>query len=131
MEADVMAAALARLRTRATVIDRVSASVASDDGVVEHVTDVVRWLTDATLVEVRALARDGWSGEEAIEVARALAEDDPEIQEVVRHVRRTDGELLVEIDGAAASAWLRAHRPDLARRLDDVLEDDEEEDGED
>jgi hypothetical protein len=131
MEADVMAAALARLRTRATGIDRVSASVASDDGVVEHVTDVVRWLTDATLVEVRALARDGWSGEEAIEVARALAEDDPEIHEVVRHVRRTEGELLVEIDGAAASAWLRAHRPDLAHRLDDVLEDDEEEDGED
>ena len=123
IEAEVMAAALARLRSRSATVDRVTASVATDDGVVEHVTDIVPWLTDATTVEVRALARDGWSGEEAIEVARALAEDDPEIAQVVRHARRNEAELVVEIDGRAASAWLRAHRPELADRLDELLDD--------
>jgi hypothetical protein len=108
----------------------VEASIASDDGVVEHVTDVVPWLQDATLVELRSLAREGWTGEQALEVARALAEADPEIGEVVRHARRSESELMVEIDPEAASAWLRVHRPDVARRLDDVLEDDEDE-GED
>ncbi|MGZ8377413.1 MAG: hypothetical protein ACXW0Z_09235 [Gemmatirosa sp.] len=123
VEAEAMTAALARLRARHTTVQHVEASIASDDGVVEHVADVVPWLAEASTVEIRALARDGWAGEEAIEVARAMADDDPEIAEVVRHARRTEGELVVEIDGRAASAWLRANRPDLARKLDDVLED--------
>jgi hypothetical protein len=123
VEAEAMAAALARLRARHTTVQHVEASIASDDGVVEHVADVIPWLAEASTVEVRALARDGWAGEEAIEVARAMADDDPEIAEVVRHVRRTEGELVVEIDGRAASQWLRANRPDLAERLDDLLDD--------
>ncbi|GLC23615.1 hypothetical protein [Roseisolibacter agri] len=126
VEAEVMAAALARLKARAHAVERVDASVASDDGVVEHIADVVPWLSEATVAEVRALARDGWAGEEAIEVARVLSADDPEINEVVRHARRTESELVVEIDGRAASAWLRANRPDIADRLDELLEDDEE-----
>jgi hypothetical protein len=126
VEAEVMAAALARLRARHATVQHVEASIASDDGVVEHVADVVPWLAEASTVEVRALARDGWAGDEAIEVARALAADDPEIAEVVRHVRRTEGELVVEIDGRAASAWLRANRPELAERLDDLLDDPDE-----
>jgi hypothetical protein len=123
VEAEVMAAALARLRARRSAVQHVEATISSDDGVVEHVADVVPWLADASTVELRALARDGWTGDEAIEMARAMADDDPEIAEVVRHVRRTEGELIVEIDGRAASAWLRANRPELAERLDDLLDD--------
>lgn len=123
VEAEVMAAALARLRARAAGVSHVEASIASDDGVVEHVADIIPWLAEASVVEVRALARDGWAGDEAIEVARALAAEDPEVAEVVRHARRTEGELVVEIDGRAASLWLRANRPELAERLDDLLEE--------
>jgi hypothetical protein len=122
VEPEAMAAALARLRARRRAPERVAATVASDDGVVEHVTDVTPWLAEASAAEVRALAGDGWTGEEATEVARALAGDDPEVAEVVRHARRSESELLVEIDGRAASAWLRANRPDLADTLDDLLD---------
>ncbi len=122
VEPQAMAAALERLRARRQAPARVDATVASDDGVVEHVADVTEWLASASAAELRALAAEGWAGEEAIEVARALAAEDPEVAEVVRHARRTEGELVVEIDGRAAGAWLRANRPTLADALDDLLD---------
>ncbi|MDF1504125.1 hypothetical protein PYV61_14290, partial [Roseisolibacter sp. H3M3-2] len=122
VEPEAMAAALERLRARRHAPQHVEATVASDDGVVEHVADVASWLADATVREIRALAAEGWAGEEAIEVARTLAGDDPEIAEVVRHARRTEGELIVEIDARAAGAWLRANRPDVAEELEELLD---------
>lgn len=118
LDAEVSAAALARLSARArAAAERVSATVATDDGVLETVVDIVSWLSEASERELRALIADRWRGEEAAEVARVLAEDDPEVDEVVRQARRTDAELVVEIDGGAAAAWLAHHRPGLAERL--------------
>ena len=131
---DAMAAALARLRARRAAdvaTSRVPATVATDDGVVEHVADVASWLATATERELRLLAADAWGGSEGVELARALAGDDPEIAEVVRHARRSDSELVVEVDARAAAAWLRAHRPEVADRLDGLLGEEGDEAGED
>jgi hypothetical protein len=122
---DAMQAALARLQARRAddvTASRVPATIASDDGVVEHVADVASWLATATERELRMLAADAWGGTEAVELAEALAADDPEVAEVVRHARRADCELVVEVDARAATAWLHQHRPDVADRLDDLLD---------
>jgi hypothetical protein len=95
--------------------------VASDDGVAEHVADAAAWLADASEQELRAVARGGWSGDCALEVALAVAEDDPEALDVVQVARRHEAELVVEIDARAAVAWLARHRPDAARRLGAAL----------
>ena len=117
-DAEVNAAALARLSARAAAaVERVTASVATDDGVLDTVVDIVPWLADASEQELRALVTDRWRGEEAAELARALAEEDPEVEEVVRQARRMEAELVVEIDATAAAAWLAQHRPALAERL--------------
>ncbi len=114
--------ALDRLRARTSAAhERVSMLIASDDGEAEHVTDVAGWLAEASEQELRALARGGWSGDAAVEVAHALAEDDPEARDVVQAARRHEAELVVEIDARAAVAWLTAHRPDAARRLAPLL----------
>ncbi len=114
--------ALDRLRARTSAAhERVSMLIASDDGAAEHVTDVAGWLAEASEQELRALARGGWSGDAAVEVAHAFAEDDPEARDVVQTARRHEAELVVEIDARAAVAWLTAHRPDVARRLAPLL----------
>lgn len=112
-------AALERLRARTAPAERVPVVVASDDGEAEHVGDAAAWLAEASEQELRALARGGWSGDTAVELA--LASDDPEIDDVARQARRHDAELVVEIDGDAAAAWLRRHRPETAERLAGVL----------
>jgi hypothetical protein len=114
--------ALDRAHARAaTPVERVSALIATDDGVAEHVADAAAWLADASEQELRALARDGWAGDAALDVAHALAADDPEAMDVVQQARRHEAELVVEIDGRAAAAWLARHRPDVARRLGALL----------
>ena len=115
--------ALDRLRARTSAaVQRVSVLIATDDGVAEHVADAVAWLADASEQELRALARAGWMGDAAADVALTLAEDDPEALDVVQLARRHEAELVVEIDGQAASAWLATHRPDAARRLGTLLQ---------
>jgi hypothetical protein len=60
---DAMQAALARLQARRAddvTASRVPATIASDDGVVEHVADVASWLATATERELRMLAADAW-----------------------------------------------------------------------
>jgi hypothetical protein len=95
--------------------------IATDDGVAEHVIDAAGWLADASEQELRDVARAGWTGDAAVEVALVLAEDDPEARQVVRVARRHETALVVEIDGAAAAEWLVRHRPDAARRLGRLL----------
>ncbi len=107
---------------------RVEASVWSDDGLAEHVCDVSAWLAGATVREITALARAGWTGDEAAELAATLAEDDPEVDDVLRHARRADAELAVEVDGRAAMAWLARHRPAVAAAVTDGASDDADED---
>lgn len=117
-EPDVAAAALARVRARAAAVQqRVTATVATDDGVLDTVVDVVPWLSNASEGELRTLLADRWQGDAAVDMAHALAEDDPEVDEVVRQARRTETELVVEVDGRAAAAWLVQHRPEVAERL--------------
>lgn len=112
-------AALERLRARRGPVERVPVVIASDDGVAEHVGDAAAWLAEASEQELRALARGGWTGDTAVELA--LAADDPEVDDVARQARRHESELVVEIDGDAAAAWLRRHRPETAERLEAVL----------
>lgn len=112
-------AALARLRARTAPVERVPVVIATDDGEAEHLGDAATWLAEASEQELRALARGGWTGDTAVELA--LASDDPEIDDVARQARRQDVELVVEIDGDAAAAWLRRHRPETAERLAAVL----------
>lgn len=112
------AAIIARVRERESArADRVPATVASDDGELDHVWNAAVWLAEASLSELRALAGAGWTGDEAAELATTLAEDDPEIAEVVRYARRHDAELIVEIDGRTALGWLARHRPEVAAAL--------------
>jgi hypothetical protein len=114
--------ALGRLRARTTAAaERVSTVIATDDGVAEHVADAAPWLAEASEQELRALARAGWAGDAAAEVAVALVDDDPEAFEVVQLARRHEVELVVEIDGRAAAEWLRRHRPETAQRLGALL----------
>jgi hypothetical protein len=116
------AGTLDRLRARTSAAaDRVSMLLATDDGVAEHVADAAGWLADASEQELRAVARGGWTGDEAVEIALLLAEDDPEALEVVQLARRHETELVVEIDGRAAAAWLTRHRPETAERLGALL----------
>ncbi len=110
--------ALDRLRARTSAAnDRVSMLIATDDGVAEHVADAAGWLADASVQELRALARAGWAGDAAVDVALTLAEDDPEALDVVQVARRHEAELVVEIDGRAAAAWLAKHRPEVVGTL--------------
>ncbi|GJG86459.1 hypothetical protein tb265_16400 [Gemmatimonadetes bacterium T265] len=116
-------AAVERARARAArPVERVEATVWSDDGVAEHVCDVTAWLAGATARELAALVRAAWTGDEAEEVAAALSDDDPEVADVLRHARRTDAGVVVEIDGTAAVAWLARHRPAVADALDDAAD---------
>lgn len=113
-------AAVERARARAAQrIERVEATITSDDGVADHVCDVTGWLASATVREIETLIHAGWAGDEAAEVAVALADEEPEVGEVLRHARRADTGVVVEIDGAAALAWLARHRPAVAEVLDD------------
>ena len=119
--------AVARACARAArPVQRAEATVMTDDGVAEHVCDVSAWLAGATVREVEALVRSGWSGAPAEEVAATLADDDPEVADVVRHARRAESDLIVEIDGAGALAWLARHRPEIAAALDSSEEADDE-----
>lgn len=121
-EAPFDRAAVERARARAArVVERVEATVMTDDGVAEHVCDVSAWLAGASVDELVALMRAGWAGAEAEDVAAELAEEDPEVADVLHHARRTDAELLVDIDGAAAMVWLTRHRPRIAARVDEAL----------
>jgi hypothetical protein len=112
-------AALERLRARRGPVDRVSVVVTSDDGEAEHLGDAAPWLEAASEQELRALARAGWSGEAAVELA--LAADDPEVEDVARQARRNEAELVVEIDPDEAVTWLRRHRPETADWVEAVL----------
>ncbi len=116
-------AAVARARARARrAVEHVEATVMSDDGVAEHICDVTEWLAGATVRELDALARAGWSGDEALDVADTLADDDPEVADVLRHARRTDAGVSVEIDGGAVMEWLARHRPAVAAALADTTD---------
>ena len=124
-EAPFDRAAVARAGARAArTVERVEATVMTDDGVAEHVCDIASWLAGATARELDALARAGWTGDVAAEVAADLVDDDPEVADVLRHARRVESEVIVEIDGAAAMAWLTRHRPSMAGALTDALLDD-------
>jgi hypothetical protein len=111
------AVVLERLRARQGGVGRVSVVVAADDGSAEYLGDAAPWLAEAGEQELRALARDGWTGDAAVELA--LAADDPEVIEVAREARRNQAELVVEIDGDEAEAWLRRHRAEVVEALDE------------
>jgi hypothetical protein len=109
-------AALERLRARRGPADRVSVVVASDDGEAEYLGDAAPWLEAASEQDLHALARAGWSGEAAVELA--LAAEDPEVEDIARQARRHEVELVVELDADEAMTWLRRHRPETADRLE-------------
>ena len=117
-------AAVARASARAArAVERVEATVMTDDGVAEHVCDIASWLAGATLREIEALAGAEWTGDVAADVAADLVDDDPEVADVLRHASRAESAVIVEIDGGAAMAWLTRHRPSIAVAITDARDE--------
>jgi hypothetical protein len=98
---------------------RVPAQIESDDHAALQSFDATIYLAEAGEGAIEELAGCGWAGDYAADaVAWHLRDRVPEVGIVLSYCEERGHGFEVRLDATAARAWLRAHRPDLAARLD-------------